>query len=266
MKASGIVALTLLSAAAAAPHKQHAQLHQNQNKRDMVWVTEVDEVIETVYQTTTIYLNPGEAVPTSAPAAASAAATTTDAVEQPEPTTVESLTTPSVSSTPVESFSTPTPSSSPSSTYVAPTTLVPVVSSSSSVYVAPSSTAVQSSAAPAATSSAIQAASVASTSSGGGDKHTAHLTYYSPDVGTSFCGPVYANTEPVVALAAGQMSQDMCNKKIKISFGGKTVDAFIGDKCPGCPGDFGLDLSPSLFAALTPLTAGIIDGAEWWMA
>ncbi|KAK7511994.1 hypothetical protein IWZ03DRAFT_417390 [Phyllosticta citriasiana] len=275
MKASGIVALTLLwaAAAAAAPHKQHAQLHQNQNKRDMVWVTEVDEVIETVYQTTTIYLNPGEAVPTSAPAAASAAATTTDAVEQPEPTTVESLTTPSVSSTPVESFSPPPPppppsssSSLPSSTYVAPTTLVPVVSSSSSVYVAPSSTAVQSSAAPAATSSTIQAASVASTSSGGGDKHTAHLTYYSPDVGTSFCGPVYANTEPVVALAAGQMSQDMCNKKIKISFGGKTVDAFIGDKCPGCPGDFGLDLSPSLFSALTPLTAGIIDGAEWWMA
>ncbi|KAK8177043.1 hypothetical protein IWX90DRAFT_6301 [Phyllosticta citrichinensis] len=267
MKASGIVALTLLSAAAAAPHKQHVQLHQN--KRDMVWVTEVDEVIETVYQTTTVYVNPGEAIPTSAPAAI-----TTDDVEEPEPTTVESLTTPLVSSTPAESFSTPTPtrsSSSASSTYVAPTTLVPVVSSSStSVYIPSSSSssttaAVQSSAAPAASSVAVQAASVASTSTNS-DKRTAHLTYYSPDVGTSFCGPVYQNTEPVVALAAGQMSQDMCNKKIKISFGGKTVDGFIGDKCPGCPGTYGLDLSPSLFSALTPLTAGIIDGAEWWFA
>ncbi|KAK7532422.1 uncharacterized protein J3D65DRAFT_105626 [Phyllosticta citribraziliensis] len=261
MKASGIVALTLLSAAAAAPHKQHVQLHQN--KRDMVWVTEVDEVIETVYQTTTVYVNPGEAIPTSAPAA-----TTTDDVEEPEPTTVESLTTPLVSSTPAESFSTPTPtptpsSSSASSTYVAPTTLVPVVTSSSStsVYIPSSTSVVESSAAPAASSVAVQAASVASS-----DKHTAHLTYYSPDVGTSFCGPVYQNTEPVVALAAGQMSQDMCNKKIKISFGGKTVDGYIGDKCPGCPGTYGLDLSPSLFSALTPLTAGIMDGAEWWFA
>lgn len=243
MKASGIVALTLLSAAAAAPHNHHVQLHQN--KRDMVWVTEVDEVIETVYQTTTVYVNPGEAIPTSAPAA---------------------MTTPLVSSTP-----TPIPtSSSSSSTYVAPTSLVPVVSTSSTSLYVPSSTAVvQSSAAPAASSVAVQAASVASASastSTSSDKHTAHLTYYSPDVGTSFCGPVYANTEPVVALAAGQMSQDMCNKKIKISFGGKTVDGYIGDKCPGCPGTYGLDLSPSLFAALTPLTAGIMDGAEWWFA
>ncbi|KAK8180512.1 hypothetical protein HDK77DRAFT_486898 [Phyllosticta capitalensis] len=261
MKASGIVALTLLSAAAAAPHGQHAQLHQN--KRDMVWITETDIVVETTYQTTTVYVNPGEAVPTAAATTEEvpAAATTEEPVvsSTPEPTTTPSSTI-VPSTTPLATSSTPT------STYVAPTTLVPVVSSSaspSSTYVAPSSTAVQSSAAPAASSASSNSGS---TSVNAADVHTAHLTYYSPDVGTSYCGPVYANTQPVVALASGQMSQSMCNKKIKISSGGKTVDAFIGDSCPGCAGTYGLDLSPSLFSSLTALADGVIDGATWWFA
>ncbi|KKY27374.1 putative barwin-related endoglucanase [Diplodia seriata] len=267
MKATGIVALSLLGFAAAAPYKHFEQ----KAKRDLVWVTHTAEVVETVVQTTTVWVDPTEEAqeytPTPTPELTTETSTKNTSVytPTPEPTSTEAPATteePSTSSTSlVYTPPAPTTTETPTSTYTPPaTTEAP---SSTSTYVAPTSSATSetsSSAAPAASS-----AVVAAESSSSETFSPSRITYYSPSVGLGSCGQVYSDDSNVVALAAGNMKSDLCNKKLTIEVNGKTFGAFIGDTCPGCPSDGSLDITPTLFTKMMGSTdAGVITDAKWW--
>ncbi|EOD49230.1 putative barwin-related endoglucanase protein [Neofusicoccum parvum UCRNP2] len=263
MKATGIIALSLLGLAAAAPHRQHLHAH-DKAKRELVMVTETAEVVETVVATTTVWVDPEDVPATTAP-------TTTEEpvyTAPPAPTTTEEApapeTTSEASSTSVYVAPAPTTSETPSSTYTppAPTT----TETPTSTYVAPAPETTSSS-----TSSAIVAAETAASSgsdsapAGSEVYNPSRITYYSPSVGTSSCGEVYSDDSNVVALSSGNMNSNLCNAKITIELNGKTFPAFIGETCPGCPSDHSLDITPGLFTKMMGSTdAGVIRDAKWW--
>jgi len=57
----------------------------------------------------------------------------------------------------------------------------------------------------------------------------------------------------------------VCGKKLIITYGGKSVNATVVDKCVKC-GYYDLDLSPSAFSALASLDAGRLLGVKWqWL-
>ncbi|KAK7732921.1 hypothetical protein SLS57_000864 [Botryosphaeria dothidea] len=258
MKTTGIIALSLLGLAAAAPHKHH-QLHKA--KRDLVWVTETAEVIETVVQTTTVWVDPEDyPEPT----------TTEEAPEYtpaPEPTTTEEA--PATTEVPSSSSvytppPAPTTTETPSSTYTPPPAPTTTEAPTSTYVPAPAPETTSSS-----TSSAVVAAETAasgSSSSSGQTYSPERVTYYNPSVGLSSCGETWSDDDNVVALAADTYGtiDNVCSKKITIEVNGKTFPAFIGDKCPGCT-NAGLDLSEGLFKNIMgSVDAGVIRTAKWW--
>lgn len=271
MKTTGTLAL-LFALAAAAPL----------NKRDIVWHTEVVEVVETVAMTTTVWV---DQLPTSAAAPTSvAAAATSSAAAFPE--VHSSFVLPSSVAAPASSTPTPTPSSStpaytpPASS--APAYTPPASSSISSVYVAPSSTPAPSSAAPVTsaapaytpptTTSAAAAATSSAASSSGSGTYSGQLTWY--DAGLGSCGITSGASDPIVAIShelfdskatANPNNNPFCNQKITINYGGKSFSATIVDRCTGCAyGD--LDLSKDFFNTVTNNGDGRVSGMTWSMA
>ena len=106
-------------------------------------------------------------------------------------------------------------------------------------------------------------------------------TYYSPSVGLGSCGKQNQDTDFVAALATGSMTfynpsnpnnNPICGHKVQvIQYGdpSKTVTVTIVDTCPGCKGEFDLDLSPAAFNALADPAVGrikiaweFVDGFE----
>lgn len=96
------------------------------------------------------------------------------------------------------------------------------------------------------------------------------LQYYTPGMGS--CGITNAESDSIVALAEDMMASmdggnpnnnPYCGRSITISYGGKTAQATIEDKCPGCAGA-GLDLTPSLFQQFADLGEGRVSGVQWW--
>ncbi|KAH8113676.1 hypothetical protein DFH11DRAFT_1510138, partial [Phellopilus nigrolimitatus] len=51
-----------------------------------------------------------------------------------------------------------------------------------------------------------------------------------------------------------------CFKQISITANGKTANAQIVDKCPGCPYG-GLDLTEGLFEYFAPTSVGVLTGS-----
>ncbi|OAV89413.1 hypothetical protein PTTG_09654 [Puccinia triticina 1-1 BBBD Race 1] len=88
----------------------------------------------------------------------------------------------------------------------------------------------------------------------GGGSFAGRASWFDPELGA--CGKHNGPADFIVALDAGQFNQGWCNKKIKISFGGKSTVATIVDECPGCP-MHGLDMSPSLFEFFAAKEVGI---------
>ncbi|EKG21401.1 Barwin-related endoglucanase [Macrophomina phaseolina MS6] len=268
MKASGIVALSLLGLAVAAPHKHHQQPHKA--KRDLVWVTEIAEVVETVVQTTTVWVDAEDMPATTAPTTTEEVPvytpapepTTTEAV--PEPTTTEEA--PATTETPSSSSvytppPAPTTTETPSSTYTPPPALT-TTEAPTSTYVAPPAPETTSS----STSSAVVAAETASTGSSASGQvfSPTRVTYYNPGVGLGSCGETYPDSSNVVALSYKNYTPDLCGKKLTIEVNGKKFPAFVGDRCPGCEQD-NLDLSEGLFVDIMGSTyAGVITDAKWW--
>ncbi|KAI1472612.1 RlpA-like double-psi beta-barrel-protein domain-containing protein-containing protein [Daldinia caldariorum] len=87
------------------------------------------------------------------------------------------------------------------------------------------------------------------------------MTYYTPGLGS--CGQTNSESDAVVALSPSQYAADpqLCGKKIQIHMGGKTAVATVVDKCPGCSSD-SIDVSPTVFQELSPLTVGRVK-VEW---
>lgn len=96
--------------------------------------------------------------------------------------------------------------------------------------------------------------------------NTGDLTFY--EVGLGACGWTNTDGEMVVALSQGLMGSQSngnpnCGKKIKITYGGKTIVVEVVDKCMGCKTN-DLDLSPAAFSALAPESDGRIQGTWVW--
>lgn len=266
-------------------------------KRDIVWVTETHEDVVTMPVTTTVWVNPGETVPTSSAThfghnhrhskvtsyvestvtvqPASSSTPETSAVE----TSAES------SSAAPSSYEAPSTSSvyvapTTSSVYVAPTTssvYVAPTTSSTSEYVAPTSTYVApttTSAAAAATSSAASSSSGSSLSSGmgaSGTSYTGDLTYYATGLGA--CGVTSGYDDHIVAISeaifdsysdnGNPNNNPLCNKQVTITgVDGSDYTATIVDRCTGCAAA-DLDLSEGFFNTVTSNGDGRVHNMSW---
>ena len=85
------------------------------------------------------------------------------------------------------------------------------------------------------------------------------FTFYKTGLGA--CGGRNVDSDFIVAMNHGQFdSGHWCGKTVTISFGGKTAQAVVADRCEECP--YGaLDLSPGLFNYFASAGAGVIYGS-----
>ncbi|KAF9177460.1 hypothetical protein BGZ51_007550 [Haplosporangium sp. Z 767] len=96
--------------------------------------------------------------------------------------------------------------------------------------------------------------SIAGSTSG---KFSGRGTWYTGTLGS--CGTPFGPNDMVVAMNAPQMgNKALCGKSVKISYGGKTVQARVTDTCPSCSSG-ALDLNQPVFEKLAPLDKGVID-------
>ncbi|KAG0205181.1 hypothetical protein BGX28_003176 [Mortierella sp. GBA30] len=84
-------------------------------------------------------------------------------------------------------------------------------------------------------------------------------TWFTDSVGS--CGTAFNTNDLIVAMNAAQMGgTSQCGKAVKITSGGKTVQARVTDTCPAQFCSHGsLDLSQAVFQQLAPLSQGVID-------
>lgn len=251
-------------------------MHQ---KRDIVWVTEIDYTTESVGITTTVYVD-ADAMPATV-AVATSSASASDSQPASSSSASGPSETPSVYVAPVLT----TLATAASSTYLASSPVSAVSVEESSTYIAPattsayteptpSSSAISTSAvdtAPATTTSSAAAASTSASSSSGSVCSSdapceGDITFYTAGLGA--CGETNdGDSENVVALPFGLMGTQSngnpyCGKTITISKNGKTTTATVVDKCMGCTGD-SIDLSTKAFGELEDFAVGRTT-AEWW--
>lgn len=222
------------------------------NKRAVVWETVTDVVWETVDVTTTIY--PGQPTATVVPAV------TTTAVEATS--TAQAAAAPQT----LEEESAPAP------TQQAPTQQAPTTTAAPVVQAAVTSSSSTSSAAPAATSSTSSSSGSSSGYTGScsqGSPCSGDITYY--DTATtasnpSSCGTTNdGQTELVLALPHGIMTDGDCGKSVTITYNGVSKTGTVVDKCMGCDNN-SIDLSRAFFEALAgSLDAGRISGVDWYI-
>lgn len=255
MKSAIVASALMASLALAAPLDKRA------------YATKTNTVVETVVVYTTVWGTPAA---TEAPAASSSPALFFEKPSSAAPVTSAEAAPSAPSSTPEPVVSTPSPEPKPE---VPSSSAVPVVAETPSPSPSPEPTPSPSpspepvpspspsSAAPSAP--AESAPSGGSSSGGSGESYTGSLTmnYYSGGLGA--CGKPIADTEMVAALAVagfgdssydpatGNPTNKWCGQKIRITYNGKSADATIMDRCPGCTGTGGLDATPALWEALT---------------
>ena len=56
----------------------------------------------------------------------------------------------------------------------------------------------------------------------------------------------------------------MCGRKMKVTYGGKSVVVKVADTCPANECTVGsVDMSPAAFKKLAPLSVGRLHGVSW---
>jgi len=99
---------------------------------------------------------------------------------------------------------------------------------------------------------------------------TGRTTFYNPGLGA--CGTTNTDASMVAAMNAPTFNNypgagtnpntnPICGKKVTVKYKGKSVVVKVVDKCPTCGPD-AIDLSPSAFKKLAPLSVGHIR-ATW---
>jgi hypothetical protein len=247
------------------------------NKRDLYYSTTTEEVWETVWSTTTIWVDPTEiavARPTSVGgfyevtsnsarfrAPTSSASSSTSSYNAPVAAVISSTST-APASTSTSVYVAPAPTSTSVAPYVAPvvptTTVAPVAPTSTPVYVAP---------APVSTAPAPVLASTSSSTTG---THTGDMTYYDVSVGLTSCGLTGSNSDLLVAMNAPDMANGVnpnnnphCNKMINIYYNGVgPIQGKVVDTCPECVSG-SIDVTDSLFKAIAPNGDGRVKGVSW---
>ncbi|KAK3714145.1 hypothetical protein LTR37_007947 [Vermiconidia calcicola] len=285
-----IAAGALLSMVAAVPLQQE--------KRDLVWTTKVEEEIVTVDVTTTIWLSPGETAPANSYEGAepehyggkghghgpkhnhkskskkTSHIHTTVTVQGPS----------SAAPVPTSTYEAPAPSSekpAPSSAAPAPSSAAPVASSYQAPPPSSAAPAASSYKAPAPSSAApaVPSSYVVPEKAGGkgltgmaapGKMHTGDVTYY--DVGLGACGKTHTSEDAVVAIAdtlfdsydiSGNPNENpLCGKSVTIMGDNGPTVATVVDRCGGCA-NTDLDLSTSLFEEVVPHGNGRVSGVKW---
>jgi hypothetical protein len=280
MKTSAVLASLLFGTfAVAAPVDKRALVYKTEVVTEVVviYTTVYDEPVASVTTTPAGYFYEAPKSPSSAPAQATSAqaSVNTPVVEKkpsstyvaPAPQTLTPVPSPSASAvveapkpvvetpTPVAEAPKPveTPQPATSAAYVAP---APVASSAAPVVPAPS--------APASV-----------TSSSGGMEHTnVDMTIYDNNGGFGACGTALHDGDMIVALAAstwgastynvmtGEATNPWCGQKIKVEYGGNSIEATIMDLCPGCSGA-DIDLSLAAWKKLTGLEEKTRLKASW---
>ncbi|KAI9465048.1 expansin family protein [Lactarius psammicola] len=89
--------------------------------------------------------------------------------------------------------------------------------------------------------------------------HVGRGTWYEPGLGN--CGWTNSRSDLVVAMPKSLYDRNNgsnCGQKVQISYKGKSVTAEMVDSCPSCGGN-DLDMSPSTFQRLAPLSVGVIQ-------
>lgn len=137
-------------------------------------------------------------------------------------------------------------------------------SSSSSSTSSPTSTSSSS-----AKSSTSSSASASSTGSSSGSSHKGQATYYTPGMGA--CGKKSSSSDMIVALShemfdkfsnGNPNSNELCGKKIKATYQGKSTTLTVVDRCTGCSAH-DLDMSPTAFSKLASKSKGRLHGLSW---
>lgn len=244
----------------------------------IVYTTTTEEVWETTWTTTTIWIDDivptGTAKTTSVPAfyeapkqygSSTTLSTSTTSIVSPEVAAPVAASTPKTSPTPSPSTTTPVyvaPTPTTTSVYVAPTTEAPavVVPTTTAAPVTTTTAAAQSAAAPAAKAGS------------GTGANTGDMTYYDVEVGLGSCGLPGKNSESLVALAPADMANGAnpnanphCGKTINIYYNGAVTTATVHDTCPGCATG-SIDVTDTLFAKVAPNGDGRVHGVSWSFA
>lgn len=96
-----------------------------------------------------------------------------------------------------------------------------------------------------------------------GGAFSGEARYYHLGTGSqTACGGHHTDTEMVCALGFMKFTQGkQCQQSIKIYHGSKQVTCQVHDACPSCA-ENSLDVSPSVFKALAPLEAGVLN-VQW---
>ncbi|KAK4164404.1 RlpA-like double-psi beta-barrel-protein domain-containing protein-containing protein [Cladorrhinum sp. PSN259] len=102
-----------------------------------------------------------------------------------------------------------------------------------------------------------------------GGSRSGKITFFTPGLGS--CGLQSSESDPVAAIgkslfdastpSGNSNNNPLCNSRIRVTAGGKSVEVSVVDSCPACS-ENDLDLSPTAFAQLADLGAGKVD-ATW---
>jgi len=97
-------------------------------------------------------------------------------------------------------------------------------------------------------------------------------TYYSTGLGA--CGITNQDTDYIAAVShllfdafpgyndVNPNANPICNRKVHVTYQGKSVTVAITDRCEGCALT-DLDFSPSAFNQLADFSVGRISGMDW---
>ncbi|CAI6337404.1 unnamed protein product [Periconia digitata] len=98
------------------------------------------------------------------------------------------------------------------------------------------------------------------------------LTYFAPAMGA--CGLTNTENDAIVAISHERFDQasigsnpnnnPLCNKKIRITRGGNSVDVRVVDRCTGCKFD-DLDVTIAVFTKLADEAQGRVDMTWSWL-
>ncbi|KAK0227007.1 plant expansin [Armillaria nabsnona] len=97
-------------------------------------------------------------------------------------------------------------------------------------------------------------------------------TYYLPGLGS--CG--VTNTVSDMSVAVSHLLYDsypgatpnpswnpICGKKLVATYGGKSVEVMVTDRCEGCTGMYDLDFTPNAFSQLASTSLERLTGVDW---
>lgn len=243
-------------------------------KRAVVWETVTDVVWTTVDVTTTIY--PDQAEPTVATSTATVVPVTTTAAAEPTTTAAAAPQEDEKKKAAPTTSSTETPAPAPQPTEqptVQQQQAAPAAETTSTTSAAaPAETTARSTSSSSGSGSGSGSGSASSSGYTGSCSESApctgQMTYY--DTATlatnpSSCGTTNdGETEFVLALPVGIMTDGDCGKSVTIEYNGVTKTGKVVDKCMGCDNS-SIDLSRALFQAFASFSEGRLSDAKWYI-